>query len=775
MSAEPPATNCCSISTQRGQPAAPGLKLGHFALLLGLLFVISFPEILSLSRTLIYRDFGIFGYPLAQFAREQWWQGEVPLWNPYNNCGIPFLAQWNTMALYPLSVFYLVLPIKWALGVFCLLHLYAGGLGVFCLARRWTDSSLGAAMAGIAFTFSGLAFNCLLWPNNAAALGWMPWIVLLLENAISKGGRWILFAAVGGGCQVLAGAPEVILQTWVLVMLSFGFRPAAAEVTAPTVWRRLWRVSAVGLLIAGLTAAQMLPFLDLLAQSHRTGDYGLGVWAMPWWGWGNFLVPLLHCYSWKSGVFYQPDQYWISSYYVGAAIAMLAGVAVVFVRHQKVRVLAGICAVVLVLALGNDGWLYTLATKIIPGAGLVRYPVKFTILTTLLLPLLAAFAIRFFETTTLAAPKKVRRILFGTTLAGLALMAGWLGIMRLSPLPFDDWPATVNNAFQRAAWWGVLMLLTHFALAARETIKRVLLGLLVLLALWLDLVTHAPQLVLTANPAVLQSDLPRKPGDPSPKLGESRLMLSRSAKQFFYTAMISDPGNDFLGKRIAGFADANLLDHLPKVDGFYSLYPRAHYDLIIALYARTNEPPEALVDFLGATHVSASNDVFGWTQRGTNLSWISIGRQPEYLAGEAIKRRIAGETFDFTRQVVLPIEAGPGAPISDAARAQATLRQCTPQELRITTTSDAPAWLVVAQTFTPAWHCYVNGTPVKIWPANHAFQSVQVPAGKSEVRLVYEDHAFRWGVGISLGTIILMVLWFLPTVASVRPTRLPPS
>ena len=56
--------------------------------------------------------------------RESFWRGEMPLWNPYNNCGLPFLAQWNTLALYPGSLFYLLLPLSWALGVFCLLHLF---------------------------------------------------------------------------------------------------------------------------------------------------------------------------------------------------------------------------------------------------------------------------------------------------------------------------------------------------------------------------------------------------------------------------------------------------------------------------------------------------------------------------------------------------------------------------------------------------------------------------------------------------------------------------
>src|SRR5690348_5875804 len=84
---------------------------GRFALLLGLFIFASFPDVLLGIRTFVIRDFGYFGYPLAYFHKEQFWRGEIPLWNPFNYCGMPFLAQWNTLTLYPLSIIYLLFPL----------------------------------------------------------------------------------------------------------------------------------------------------------------------------------------------------------------------------------------------------------------------------------------------------------------------------------------------------------------------------------------------------------------------------------------------------------------------------------------------------------------------------------------------------------------------------------------------------------------------------------------------------------------------------------------
>src|SRR5207248_497921 len=148
-------------SPQRMGATLPGdwLTPGRFALVLGLLIFAAFPQVLLGLQTFVVRDYGFFAYPMAHFQRECFWRGELPLWNPYNNCGVPFLAQWNTMPLYPPALIYLVLPLGWSLSFFCLLHLFWAGLGMYFLAHRWTGNRLGAAVAGLIFAFNGLSLN----------------------------------------------------------------------------------------------------------------------------------------------------------------------------------------------------------------------------------------------------------------------------------------------------------------------------------------------------------------------------------------------------------------------------------------------------------------------------------------------------------------------------------------------------------------------------------------------------------------------------------------
>ena len=205
------------------------------------------------------------------------------------------------MVCYPLSLFYLLLPLAWSLGIFCLLHLWLAGFCMYLLAYHWTTNRLAAALAGAAYAFNGFTLNCLMWPHIMAALAWMPLVVLTVERArLERGGRFVAFAAFAGTLQMLTGAPEIILFTWLLAGALWAADLFQNKSTRdPSTLRLAWII----LLVSGLSAIQLLPFLDLLAHSQRENNYAEISSAMPAYGWANFFVPLFRCYQSPAGVF----------------------------------------------------------------------------------------------------------------------------------------------------------------------------------------------------------------------------------------------------------------------------------------------------------------------------------------------------------------------------------------------------------------------------------------------------------------------------------------
>ena len=255
------------LTVRSAEHADDWFKPGRFCLILGACIFAAYPEVILGVRSFFFRDFGFFSYPLAYYHRQNFWRGEIPLWNPLSNCGLPFLAQWNTLTLYPGSFFYLLLPLPWSLGVFCLLHQFLAGLGMYFFARRWTGNRLAAAVAGLTFAFNGLTLNCLMWPSTMAALGWMPWVIDSVEQAWKSGGRKIYAASALGSLQMLTGGPEIILFTWGLLLILW---LVALRKEKTVVAHRLKRFLIIVLLVAGICAVQLLPFLDLLKHSQRS-------------------------------------------------------------------------------------------------------------------------------------------------------------------------------------------------------------------------------------------------------------------------------------------------------------------------------------------------------------------------------------------------------------------------------------------------------------------------------------------------------------------------
>ncbi len=737
---------------------------GRFAALLAVLIVGCFPQVIFGFETFYYRDFGAFAYPLALYHREAFWHGEMPLWNPYNHCGLPFLAQWNTLTLYPPSLFYLVFPLSWSLGIFNLAHMFWAGLGMYFLAHRWTGNRLAASVAGLVYAFNGLTWDALMWSNNIAALGWMPWVVLCVERAWREGGgRNLILASLAGAMQMLTGAPEVIILTWFAMGMLWLTEWLGKE--APR-GKMILRILSVSILVVGLAAAQLLPFLDLLAYSQRDRDFADSTWSMPLGGWANYLVPLFHSVLGPQKVYFQDSQSWTASYYLGIGTVALALVAVWRVRERRMWVLAGLAVFSLTMALGDRGGVYAFARKVAPIMGFMRFPVKFVLLTTFVLPLLAAQAVSWWqalpETQSRLERKKLWQI--GICLLGImALILWWEWLIRRPPQTNPI--LTTNNALLRAAFLvsilGSLVLLRRIKDSNLQRLARVCL----LLLFWFDVFTHAPNLNPTIERIVYEPDLTQKfhssQNDSNwgrqMKLGVARAMpewatLSRVTKE---TKDAAD--TDLFGRRLAFYCNYNLLDHAPKFDGFFSMDMR-EMDMVNRYMApaTTNNDLPRLKDFLGISHFNNPTNPVDWISRDTFLPMITTGQQPLFVDDAAALQAVTGTRFDPVRFVYLPPDAKRFITATNQAEAKILSHNVEAEHVEAEVEASAPAMMVVAQAYYHPWHAYVDGKTTPLFRANYAFQALEVPAGKHQVSLVYEDRIFKAGAIISLATLLLV-------------------
>lgn len=714
----------------------------RFGILLALLVFAAFPQVILGLQTFVARDYGFFSYPLAHFQKECFWHGEIPFWDPYNNCGVPFLAQWNTMPLYPPSLIYLLLPLPWSLSFFGLAHLWFGGLGMYFLARRWTENDFAAAFAGTVFSFNGLSLSLLTWPSHTATFAWMPWVVLAVELAWREGGRKIILAAFAGAMQMLAGGPEIIFLTWVLLLALWLQQFATGESPRK---KMLWRFPLVVALVFLLSAAQLLPFLDLAAHSQRQTGYADLRWSMPGWGWVNFLVPMAFGTTLAEGIFFQYGQYWTSSYYLGIGALWLALVAA-RIPNRRVRLLLALALAAFVFALGGNTLVLPALRKILPQLSFITYPVKYILLAVFIAPLLAAFALAQWQT------QKIQKRFMPVGIILFLLLGGILFWVWRFPFPGDDVRAALLNGLSRAGFLvltGAILLLL-----ARKLESKIFrfAPLLLIFTAWLDVLTHEPAQNPTVTPDVYAPNLAREDlkMKPQPELGGSRAMLSPLAANEFIRFASGEPRINFLAKRAGYCANANLLDAVPKVDGFFSLTPRESEDVLSLFYATTNADFPRLEDFLGVSQITAPGELFKWRARPDFLSLVTAGQKPVFLDDAKALTALTQNDFNGGKIVFLPPEDQSFVTVSNQTDARILASKFGDQTMDVDVQAAAPSLVVIAQTYYHDWRVKIDGQPAPLLRANVAFQAVQVPAGRHQLHFFYQDRAFEIGATASI-------------------------
>ncbi len=655
---------------------------------------------------------------------------------------------------------YILLPLTLGLNLFLLLHLFLAGFGMYLLASQWTKNRLAGAVAGVAFTFNGLTLNCLMWTSNLAALAWIPWVILVVEQAWSLGGKWVVLAALVSATQMLAGAPELIVFTWlILFALLIGklaaHRPAFLHIFA--------RVILVALIASLLCAAQLLPFLDLLAHSGRSSAYGTSVWAIPSWGWANLFVPLFHCYKAPLGVYFQPWQDWTSSYYLGTGILTLGLSAIALVRIPRVWLFTGFAIFGFIMAMGDQGIIYTESLKFCPALGFMRYPIKFAFLTVFAVPILAAFAVAWLRNNnTKSLAEKLCWPLSLMILSGL-IIGGILWHVRFHPFPTEQWPVLWRNGFFRAVFL-VFIVGTVLIYGQIHNLRlQIIAGILLLVFIWLDFATYAPSQNPTAEASAFRSGLLDQ-RSVMPQLGETRAFMTKQSHDLFYRSELADPYNDYIGRRSALLGDCNLLDGIPVPDGFYSLYVREQRNIFRQFFlSSTNAFQAGFADFLGISYISDPEKILAWRFRPTHLPFCTIGAKPALVALSNTPAFLLQTNFDPRQTVYLPAETMASLTITNQIHGTVRAGNFSAQRLNFDVDADAPALLVLSQTYYHPWRAYVDCKPAQILRANYAFQAVEVPAGHHAVKLVYQDRWFQAGAVISVATLAGCLLSLFPT------------
>jgi hypothetical protein len=704
--------------------------------------------------------------PTVRFGFGVLASGSIPLWNPYQLCGIPFLAVPHTGLLYPGNWPYLWMDAAAATELVYVLHLIFAAASLWGLARIFGLGRAGSAAGVVAYVWSGFLVANVHQSAILSGLAWLPATILAIECTL-RGKRWGPPAiALAVALQIFNGATEVLvytLYTGALFVLVRSVRVLVVETTTVL----LLRVASVlgGIVVgAALSMVQLLPSLELvlhgarasqaLALKEQLGPYG----PIPL---STLLLTLLQQ---PSGV-------------VGAGLLLLG----VSLPRQRSLWTFGLAASILSILLISGGPIYEQYART-PLAALFRYPWKFQQILSFALALLVATGVHALASRCgdgrsalwanrwwLANAAGVAVIL--AALVGLGMSTEYALPVAAAVALF----ATIRWKSGRLAIVWVFVIAFGAALfqgASNDRIRPAgrpgLYESNETLFAWLSSRTAnsrvylSPRLRLFPGVTLKQGMLQRVPtvGDYEPlaNLRQAEYFDAAAGEELARKLVINDrPNNDRARTAFAGYSLLGEGSRWALMDmastRFFVTASGDEAARALELRARDGprsgvrrvEPPgTTLVDGRGRSiHVYEAS---GYLPRAYFVSQAIVASRPEEALG-----RILSPDFDPHRTVVL--EAS-GASIELAAAngarlRPASIRESSRERVELAIETEEPGFLVLTDTWFPGWRATVQGEPAPIHHANYLFRAVPVAAGVSSVVFEYRPQSLRIGALVS--------------------------
>jgi hypothetical protein len=116
---------------------------------------------------------------------------------------------------------------------------------------------------------------------------------------------------------------------------------------------------------------------------------------------------------------------------------------------------------------------------------------------------------------------------------------------------------------------------------------------------------------------------------------------------------------------------------------------------------------------------------------------------------ETAMRLILDRSVNLREEVLLASCQDPARPGSSSG-ATAEITRYLPDRVAVRTTSPAPGYLVLTDTWFPGWRVLVDGRERPLLRADYALRAVEVDAGPHEVEFRYQPGSVRAGLWISL-------------------------
>jgi len=688
--------------------------------------------------------------------------GTIPLWNPYQFMGIPFMASMKPLVFYPSNIFFF-LGEQHAWNIHLWLQLFLSLWFSYLFMQSVGAKRLTGMLAAIAFAFSSLMIGVLEFGSEGHVLLWLPLLLFFVKRYIdTKKVAYIVGLAFGSAAALFAGQLQYFGYMCFIVVVFSWFESRKTAATWKIMGTTLFGI----LLGAGIAAIQLIPGIELFYHSYR----GLGG------GYSTFTNGLLKPYSFLRLI--SPDWfghpltndlrggYIESSGYFGLLPLFFALFSLLYWKKPYIRFFA--CMGLFAALFSMNGFAQLFAVLHIPiiTSG---YGGRLFSVTLFSGAVLSAFGLQEFINEK-ANRKRLISVGIFAVVVGLCIALGILGNRWNAP-----YRLSLNNVkLQLMILSAFLVLAGGYVVVLRKWKYAALIFCLGVIGLtYLDVFRMGYRFLTFSNAKFLYPELP-------------------------VVSFVRSYTESSLG-RVYGITEPEIQSvfRVASPETYNPLYPIRTARLMQALedkptgaqlpenkyYLAQNERMKYVMDFLGVSvlvpgkgrnaaleywHSAAlQNDLKKIYEDGQSDVYENTSVYPRFGLFYSVKTGVSddealsiirGRSVDFRKTVLIrePISWNETEGIGSV-----TLVKNGMNSLTFQTETDRPAVFYISDAYFPGWHVSVNDKETALLHANYDFRGVVVPTGFATVKFWYLPMSVIAGAVISFlslcGAVVLII------------------
>jgi len=717
-------------------------------------FIWYFREIFT-DNCLFVDDLSAQYRPWWDYARDRLLKGELPLWNPYVFCGMPYHVNPENFMFYPLKIPLALLPYFDGAILLRTLNSIVASTGMFYFLRHYRIGALAAGAGAIMFTYGSFMSYEFIHMPYINVLCWLPWELFTLKRLFDRPSfiRACALSAVTA-TSFLGGSPGVfaIVQLMTgLVAFFMLLKPVFQQK-----WSHMNRI-VVALIVSifffiALTAILLFPVLQFIQFSPRVEGlqqldtfirFSVDASLLKF-----LILPVMH---WMNGAPYPPIYPMLVIFipYAGIAGFLLAVSGLFCRRGRSLRPALAVSFVLgIMLALGKNTAFFPLLFHGLAPVRWFRWPHDYLLLVYASLCILAAFGLD-----TLFRSSHLRRhgaiataVLLFIVLDLYGFGFGYRITVPENRLDMAHLKPSIDYLVKNAHHERVSVASGHgdYHFRGQQYFFQSL-----------------PS--LNSNPEWMKSELPdlgRWCGEHQKSSRNSDCLYRKQLFPHWSRGSKTYPINDairFGYQELCGYNPFML----ERVSALLKVRP------IIDVWKICN------VRFV-ATPVDLSE--IGWepvfrnphmhiyeTPSRVHSPFIPL-RVIDDLKAHEIYGQIQDESFDPTACSYL--EAPLPKPLEPLSQKDITappvIQSWAPERIVMTTDVKTEALLVLHDAFYPGWKAFIDGVEQPVLRSNYAFRAVRLPPGRHTILWVYGPTLFY------VSAIISAVAWILVMCVGLR-------